>query len=531
MRNRAADIPTPTLVPETEKSAERAKFQREMGHISRQSSVFFAGTIFTAATAYLFKVYLARKLGAEALGIYTLGMTIIGFLGIFNALGLPQSALRFVAAYRATGQLDLLRGLLVRGTLLLLFANLTLGGLVLVVGPWVAVHFYHTPELNPYLLLFALIMLTGAMNTWLGQVLGGYRDVARRTLITNFIGSPLMMLFTIALVTAGYALRGYIWAQVASAVIVTVLLAVAVWRLTPREARGFSAPPARLERQVISFSAAAFGISFLEFLMAQADKVMVGFYLNAREVGIYAVAAALVTFVPIVLQSVNQIFASTIADLHARHDHQLLGRLFQTLTKWILGMTLPLAISIMIFAAPLMRIFGPDFEAGWPILVIGTAGQLVNCAVGSVGYMLMMSGNQHRLIRVQAFAAGLMVVLNIVLIPKWGLAGAAIAAAATVAVSNLWYLAEVKRALHLMPYNRSQVRLIVPLIVCIAAVFAVRMFFRNQPAWLSAGCGLALGYAVFIAVALLAGLDDDDRMIARAVWKRVRGYLPGEAYI
>ena len=48
-----------------------------------------------------------------------------------------------------------------------------------------------------------------------------------------------------------------------------------------------------------------------------------------------------------------------------------------------------------------MRVFGHDFEAGWVILVIGAAGQLVNCAVGSVGYLLLMSGNERRLVRIQ----------------------------------------------------------------------------------------------------------------------------------
>src|SRR5450755_1976436 len=126
-------------------------FRRQMGHISRQSTVFFAGTIFTAAIGYLFKIYLARVLGAEALGIYALGMTIIGFLGIFNALGLPQSAVRFVAAYCATGKIELLRGFLGRGILLLLISNILLGGGVLLVGPWIALHFYHTQALQNYL--------------------------------------------------------------------------------------------------------------------------------------------------------------------------------------------------------------------------------------------------------------------------------------------------------------------------------------------------------------------------------------------
>src|SRR5882757_9414319 len=110
--------PGPTEVP---------GFRQQMGHISRHSSVFFAGTIFTAATGYLFKIYLARVLGAEALGIYALGMTIVGLLGIFNALGLPYSAVRFVASYAATSRFDLLRGFLVRSIFLLLIFNFLLG--------------------------------------------------------------------------------------------------------------------------------------------------------------------------------------------------------------------------------------------------------------------------------------------------------------------------------------------------------------------------------------------------------------------
>ena len=115
--------------------AESWRFQQQIGHISRQSAVYLAGTIFTAVSGYLFKVYLARALGATALGLYALGMTLVGFLGVFNALGLPQSAVRFVASYTVLGKTDLLRGFLVRSTILLLVSNAVLGALVVLAGP------------------------------------------------------------------------------------------------------------------------------------------------------------------------------------------------------------------------------------------------------------------------------------------------------------------------------------------------------------------------------------------------------------
>jgi O-antigen/teichoic acid export membrane protein len=518
-------IPHLARAPEVLPGADNpGDFRQQMGHISQQSSVFFAGTIFTAAAGYLFKIYLARVLGAEALGIYALGMTIIGFLGIFNALGLPQSAVRFVAVYCATGKMELLRAFLGRGILLLLISNVLLGGVVLLAGPWIAVRFYHTQALQTYLAWFAFLMVLGALNTFLGQVLAGYKDVARRTIISHFVGSPAMMILTLGLAGMGMGLRGYIVAQAVSALIVLALLAAVVWRLTPRAARPSASALPPLEKEVMSFSAVVIGTGILEFLMAQADKVLIGFYLGAREVGIYAVATTLVTFVPILLQSVNQIFSPSIADLYARGQQELLGRLFQTLTKWILALTIPLATVLMLFASPLMRIFGQDFAAGWPILVIGTVGQLVNCGVGSVGYLLLMSGNQRRLIRVEAVMAALMVLLNLLLIPRWGITGAAIAAAVTNVIGNIWYLNEVRRRLGLSPYNRSYLHLALPLAGTLTVLLGLRMAFSTlRQQWLVIGTGLLLGYVTFIALALFSCLDGDDQLIAKAVWARVRG--------
>src|SRR5205085_12644835 len=201
------------------------------------------------------------------------------------------------------------------------------------------------------------------------------------------------------LLTAGFGFAGYLFAQVISAVVVLFLLGRATWQLTPSPARSPSF--GMLEHEIVSFSAALFAVQGLEFLLAQSDKIVLGICLNAREVGIYSIAVALVAFVSIFLQSINQIFAPTIAELHAGNQKELLLSLYQTLTKWVIGFSLPLAFVIMIFARPLLEIFGREFGEGWPVLVIATFGQLVNCSVGSVGQLLLMSGQQQRMVRVQ----------------------------------------------------------------------------------------------------------------------------------
>jgi len=524
------NIPDTTLEPSQSSLAtsHEARFRSEMGQISRHSAVFFAGTLFTAVAGYLFKIYLARVLGADALGMYALGMTIVGFLGLFNGLGLPQAAVRFVAAYSATKQWQRLHGFLRRALGLLGMGNVVLGAAIMVVGPWLARSLYHAPALVPYLHLFAVILILGAFTTFLGQVLAGYKDVALRTVITNFIGSPLNIVFGVALVSLGFGLRGYLLAQVASAAIVLILLLAAAWWLTPRPARQAPHTAVPMEREVFWFSAAVFGMSFLEFVLAQADKILLGAFLDVRQVGIYAVAATLVAFVPVALQSVNQIFSPTIADLYARGERALLGRLFQTLTKWILGLTLPLVFVMIIFSKPLMRLFGAAFEAGWVVLSLGSLGQLVNAGVGSVGYLLLMSGNQARLIRVQVIMAVFMVAATFGLVRPFGIAGVALAAALTAALTNYLCLRQVRAALQLSPYNRTYLRLLGPSAVSLGVTAGVRLLIRSldlHPEWLWIGIALVVSYASFCGLALLAGLDDDDKMIVAAIRSRVLGAM------
>jgi O-antigen/teichoic acid export membrane protein len=510
-------LTTPSIAP-----AAPSDFRDHVKNISRQSFVFLAGTLFSAAAGYFFKVYLARVLGAEALGIYALGMTVAGLAGILAAAGLPQTASRFVAVYSATAQARKLGRFLWSALAVLLASNLVVGFLLFLARPWIAGRLYHTPALATYMHFFALIMLTGALTTFLGQALAGYKDVAQRTVITNFIGQTLTIAFTVALLSVGFGLKGYLMAQVASALAVLFLLGRAIWKLSPEPARlpWFGLPI--LEREVASFSMVLFAVQGLEFLLSQADKVLLGIYLNARDVGIYSIAAALIAFVPLALQSVNQIFSPMIAELHARGDLELLTRLFRSLVKWTLGLTLPLAAVMILFSRRIMGMFGPDFEPGWPVLVAGTFGQLVNCGVGSVGYLLLMSGNQKRLLKIQTVMAVVVVALNLALIPLLGLLGAALVGAAVNAASNLWYLAEVRRALGIRPSASKYAALIAPTAVMLAAVLLFRRFVTAPwPAWGAILAGLAIAYVFFVGVSALVGFDSDDRVIAHAIRSKV----------
>jgi len=516
----------PVAAPGIAPVSLRDEFRRNMGLISRQSITFFVGTIFTMGAGYLVKIYVARVLGAELLGLYALGMTLVSLTQLVGCLGLNGAAARYVAVYNGTGRYDHLRGFLTRSVGVVLCLNLVLSVGLVFWGGWLAQHLYHTPDLGQYIPLFAVLTVLGALNVFYCQVLAGFKDIAKRTIITNFVGTTLVSALTVALLAFGTGMRGYLWAQIVNSVVVVGLLVAVAWKLTPRAARFSRAALPPLEPEVKVFAAAAFGMGALDFLVTQADKILLGLYLNPAMVGIYVVASTLSALIPLVLQSVNQIFAPVISDLHSRKRKDVLQRLFQSLTKWVLAFTLPLAFVVIAFAAPLMRIFGVAFEPGWPVLVIGAVGQVVNCGVGSVGYLLLMSGNQKRLMRVQFVMVAVSLLMNITLIPVFGVIGAALASAVVNVAGNIWNLAEVRKALEIFPYNRSYFALMIPALLSVGAVVVLRIWaLPSMRPWLGILAAVAVSYIVFAVFALNFSLDDDDRMVAASAWAQVRASL------
>jgi len=131
-----------------------------------------------------------------------------------------------------------------------------------------------------------------------------------------------------------------------------------------------------LEREVIRFSASLFAVQALEYTFGSLDKIVLGYWLDARRVGIYVVAASVTVFVPILLQSVNQIFSPTIADLHARGRWMFCGGSTRLSPSGSLDSRFAGDCGC-VFAAPLMQILAASFErmanSGNRIL-----GQLIN---------------------------------------------------------------------------------------------------------------------------------------------------------
>jgi O-antigen/teichoic acid export membrane protein len=133
-----------------------------------------------------------------------------------------------------------------------------------------------------------------------------------------------------------------------------------------------------------------------------------------------------------------------------------------------------------------------------------------------------MSGNQAQLMKIEAVNACLMIGLNILLVPRLGIAGAAIATTVTTVTTNIWALTSVRRILKVFPYNAGYLKLAWPSAFAIAGTLALaRAMGGIQAPWKVAGAGLLFAYIIFVGLIFLFGLDQDDLELARIAWARV----------
>jgi O-antigen/teichoic acid export membrane protein len=412
-----------------------------------------------------------------------------------------------------------------RGGVIVTLVSSTLGILLFLAREEIATRLFGEPALAPLLALFAGMLPLGTLGHLLDQIVVGFQQTARSKTISSFFTYPLLIALTILFLHLGWGVHGYILATLASSAAGIIVLGRVVWQLMPATTPEPTASPS-LEPAVWRY---AFSMAFLgiwAFLAGEADKLILGIYLPAASVGVYSVALTIAAFIPMLLTSVNSIFAPTIANLYAKGQHALLEQLLQTLTKWIFGLTVPLIAIVLLFAPELMGIFGKDFQVGGYVLAIVALGQIANVGTGSVGMMLLMTGHQRQLIQTQITSAVAMLAFYLLLIPGWGILGAALAQAIGLVIANGLNLWHVHRRLGMLPYPRSLLKLLGPLGVTGICLLGLKLW--TMPGWtdlVQLSTSLVFAYSIFGVLALWTGLDENDRVVLDAVRGRMIGLM------
>jgi O-antigen/teichoic acid export membrane protein len=296
-------------------------------------------------------------------------------------------------------------------------------------------------------------------------------------------------------------------ALVATNVVSAVLSAISLLRLM-----GPATHPPRYGglRELYSFTTVAWLTSLTNSGLIWAGTIMLGLYAIPAEVGIYQVAARLVLLGTIFIQPVTTSFAPRVADLYQRGQTESLRDTYVLITSWIFRLALPSFIILMVFAEELLAIFGSGFTGGTTVTVVLALAQLVNSATGPCGYMLLMSG-RHTLQSINNVAALVVnIALNLWLIPRYGIVGAAISWAVVIGGFNIVRVIQVWAFLGMLPIDRVMGKGVVAGGVGAAAAAVVSLVLEG-PLALAVGAGVVV--LTYFSTIVVLGIGPDDRLV------------------
>jgi O-antigen/teichoic acid export membrane protein len=428
------------------------QFRRFLNKDSRGVATAVVVQIAGAGLSLLFSIVLARLIGVAEIGLYFIATTIVEIGATLARLGLDHVVLRFVSIAHSRGD---------RGSMAAIYRNslgLSLGmAIVLAVPVWLLVS--HLPlggdragELRAVLPLLMLAIAPAAVLALQAECFKGIGAPGTSTFVQTVVTPLGMLLGGVALwslTTVSFQGIVVLYAIVLTA---AVLFAFAAWN---SRLPGIWREPGHFDtRLMLRTGLPLLLFASMNLVMSWTDILVLGVWSDPAQVGIYGVSMRAASLSVFILAAVNSVVAPQFANLHARGEHVALARLAEQSGFWMLIAVTPGIFVLLVFPEFVLHLFGTKFEQGaWPLRIL-TLGQLVNVATGSVGYLLIMTGNQTLLRNNTTVCAILNLVGNLVLVPSYGAVGAATSTAVCLASMNIvsWWIVRKKLNIDTLGY-------------------------------------------------------------------------------
>jgi O-antigen/teichoic acid export membrane protein len=453
--------------------------REEISRTASNAAIAGVGAVVTSGVNYASGILITRFVGPQGFGVFSLAYTIANLAGILSRVVARRTVLRYVALYNGLGDIRKAKGVIVFATRMTIALGLVCGLALFVSSDLLAAQVFHEPDLSVSLKIFAVIIpALAVLPTW-SSALQGIQAIKSSVFVESILLPGLRLALLIVSFVLGWKLLGVLSATAIAIAVSSLASLYYLVRSFPLVTR---VPIPELEtREWLLFSLPLFLEVLLLFAIKGINTIILGYFNNSFDVGIYSAAIKVSLLITIPLDAINFIFAPIISEMYGKGQLDKLETMFKLVTKWVFLVSFPIFLVILGFSEPILRIFGAEFSVGAPALRILAAGYLVDSSVGSVGFMLTMAG-RPRVNLANTFVLSIAnIVLNIVLIPKYGVLGAAVAVATSTAAINLLRLGQVYYFLRMHPYRRDFTKPLLAGLIVLGIVWLFSLAFAYSP--------------------------------------------------
>ncbi len=474
-----------------------------------------AGIVVAALATFAAQILLTRTLGSAGFGVVTVMTQAAFVLSFATRAGMDMAVLRDVAIETGSGRYDKIRVPVARATQIAGLVSLAAAAVIALSSGVAQDLFSIDAARNPWVVPAAAVGLPflALANVWLSATRG--LKIMRYTLYVFWAGQPIMW---VLLMLVGWRFSETSWMSVLAYSLSWLCATGAAYYYWRRESTAWE--PAPMEpgalQSLMRYAGPRAPAALFSQLLFWTDLFVVTRYVSDSQVGVYSAALRAGQILVLFLTSVSLMFSPFVADLHNRGESERLDRLFKTLTRWTIAATIPAFLILVIAPREVLNVFGPEFSGGQTALLILLAGQFINVATGSVGFVLIMVGRTGWDLVVYGLSLALNLGLAFLLCDRYGIAGAATANAVTFALSKWARLALVKKFVGIQPYDRNYLRLVIPTLSALAIMVITHSAVDSG--WAADLLATSVFGLIAYAAAYLAwGLTPAERRGARSV--------------
>jgi O-antigen/teichoic acid export membrane protein len=481
-----------------------------------KGGIFLAGgSFFEFASRLVIAFMLARTLGVKDYGLYVLSISVAGIFTGISLLGLDDAVVRYVAIMSGRRDRAGLWGTLQIGFGVSAIAALIMGGVLFFGARPIAEGLFNEPRLTPLLHILAVVVPFLMVSNLLAGTARGFRRMDYAAFAENVVQSVVRMVLLAVLALAGN-LDVYAAAVIfgISDVAATVTLIALLNRHFPLK-KPFHQDARRDVKEVFGFALPLWLSGLLRQFRRNIEVVLLGALSAASSVGIFAIVNKVNLVGHVFLLSILVAVKPILAQLHDRGDREELSHVYITATRWTLTLNMPFFLIMVLYPEAILSVFGHAFVAGATALVVLAFAELANAGTGICGPMIDMTGHTKIKFANSVLWTVLLVGGGAVLIPRWGVLGAATASLIAISAVNILCVVEVWFFERLIPFDRSFWK---PLAAGLGALISGTVLRRWMPVGADVGPGALQGAIVstiYVGMILLFGLAPEERLVIR----------------
>lgn len=394
-------------------------------------------------------IMLARNLDLNEFGLFAYIIALISFLSLPATAGVPSLIIRETSKAISDDDWGKVRGLWRWGWLVIGLFSLLIIVLASIIASLFS-HYFKSSDLEVFYLALLLIPLF-ALGGMRSGVLRGLHHVVLGEVPDMLLRPVLFFFFLLLIVYVSVNLQlsplVAVSLQFVALLISFVAGTVILWMVIPEQLKRKPKPVYETKRWIRALVPLAM-ISGMVPLLQYTDILMLGVLESVDQVALYRVALSISLMVSFGLQSVSAAMAPHLARLYHHGDLDRLQHIVFQSTKVVIAFSFFVVAFLVVFGDDLLGFFyGSKFVAAYTPLAILVVGQFVKSLTGAAAMLLNMTGNENSTASILGKSVVINIVLNLTLIPIWGMNGAAIATVITILIRNIMLRSLVKKNL------------------------------------------------------------------------------------